>query len=165
MPLNPLKTLLLYHVDFWLTESVKSHSLVRPPNMRLSKFLLTPQSKASKCILEGQLEIEARERWIAKISHSEVQKKTIDQDFACWRSSKTSSRSVMRIRLSTTAGFCYVNRKFRPDHTQGRRPRNKNVSQSTQIVESHVVSSTSVPYCRFRTVVCHSCGKMPLRRS
>lgn len=165
----------LQPVNFEITERSKFHSIVRHTDERLRDYLLRIQKQAAKCNFTD-LETQLRDRIVAGVNHSEVQKKMLSKKTLTYAEAKqiVQLHDDVNNALDEKTGVMFVKQKSkywktgenRHNNSTKRYPQNNSINTGTSNVHkeglgqcfscgAHHLRKT----CKFRNVTCNTCHK------
>ena len=172
MTIDDLHKLLLDHVrppHFELLERANFHKITRETNETMRNFLLRLQQQASRCGFGDQLKTKIRDRIVAGVNNTDIEKKLLIPDLTMEKAqeilleSHNLSQAVGNdpVLLSNTyknKQYIYNKNKSFMDHFKKQTPSPAAPQKSTG-----KCFSCGGPHfrnvCKFRTAVCRQCKK------
>ena len=154
-----IRDILLHHLrpmNFQATERARFHTLIRQESQGIKEFILQLQIQAAKCAFGNQLEDQLRDRIVAGINNSQIQRKLLLQPNLSLQIAKEICESSANVSeaMQMTSNVLYS------------KPR----STRKQPVRQHSMSSNfsgqpgkSIPSQSTGTITCFSCGGSHLR--
>ena len=161
-----IKDLLHRHflpVNFEATERAKFHGLIRQPQQSYRDFVLQIQRQAAKCAFRDSLPEQLRDRLVAGINNSELQRKlllTSDLTFVKAKEICELQDDVTHALVEQTSCLQIRTQKRSQPSRPPKGPSRKPISSPSPMPTGKCMSCNG-PHlrknCRFRDAVCHFC--------
>ena len=166
LPFDELKRLLLQHVlpvNFQATERAKFNTLVRSSSTSCREFILQLQKQASRCNFGEKLEENLRDRLIAGINNSELQRKLLDIPDLTFAKARDICERRDDVLAATTENAVLLTKQSKRMPTCAKSSNRPQSSPEVPVKPKgrcwscgglHLRST-----CKLRNAVCHGCGK------